>query len=290
MSDKTKVGVPATPSTPVERTALITQDTVNTTMALCAQDNEVLTEEMQQNLSAMGASAAQLEHDAGLGGGKFFTTAGGILKWDDNPLPGNTLICIVLDNILEYSYYEKAYHSDNIISPACFALGRDVDLMAPHTKAMSKQHTACSDCALNKWGSADVGRGKKCSNRRRLALIPAGSFSVETGITLFPSLDMLQESEIGYLRLPVTSVKAFSQYVTKINTLYKRPPFGMITRLTVDPHPEHHFKLSFTAVNKVSAPLLKLLMERHQEAASMIDFPYLQMDEQDQSDKPTAKY
>lgn len=118
------------------------------------------------------------------GGGKFFSLRAGVLQFDDAALPGNQMCVIVASWCLENVYYEEAFDADNRTPPTCFAFCKDPDAkdeMTPpdivdEEEDFERQSDLCKTCEKNEWGSARQGRGKACSNRRRLALIPAGTY------------------------------------------------------------------------------------------------------------------
>jgi hypothetical protein len=62
-------------------------------------------EEAAQSAKAHVAS----EETAASGGGRFFSLRAGQLSFDDAPLPGNQMACVVLDSLMENVYYEGAF-------------------------------------------------------------------------------------------------------------------------------------------------------------------------------------
>jgi len=70
-------------------------------------------------------------------------------------------------------------------------------------------------------GLADVGEGKACRNVRRLAVIAEGD------------LEDIENAEIAYLKLPVTSTKNFSAYLAKTLKPVGRP-FGRVSTIMLD--------------------------------------------------------
>lgn len=222
------------------------------------------------------ADAAKIAMEAEKGtGGNFFSIKGGILTFDGAPVTGNKMVVVILDSLLENVYYEGEYDVDNPTSPKCFAYARTEDGMKPHQQVFERgdqQSDLCSSCKHNVFGSADKGKGKACKNTRRLALIPAGTYDKDK-MTLYTKPEQFTSS-IAFLKLPVTSVKDYSLYVKQLATGLNRPPFGIITNVAVVPDPKNQFKVVFTAVEKVSDTLIQTMIQRNQEAATMIDFPY----------------
>lgn len=234
-----------------------------------------------EELAKQAEIAAGME--ANTGGGQFFSTKGGILSWQDAPLPGNQMAVIILDSILENVYYEGRYDPDVPQGPICFAFGRDEKTMRPHQIAIDAgghQHDQCAGCPMNEFGSAETGRGKACRNTRRLAMIPAGTFSQAGKFELFEEEEHFASTTIGFMKLPVTSVKGYSSFVKQVAGALRRPPFGIVTKVKVVPDPKTQFKVIFEPIMNIPDELMGNIMQRHEEAKSIIDFPYQPNDEE----------
>lgn len=228
-----------------------------------------------EQLAKEAAVAAGMEQNSG--GGQFFSVKGGILTWNDAPVPGNQMAVIVLDHILENVFYEGDFDPDNPGGPACFAFGREEKDMAPH-KIVVDAGTAvsekCLGCPNNEWGSSDKGRGKACRNTRRLALIPAGAFNEAGKFVPIDDEDHFVSTPIGYMKLPVTSVKGFAGFVKQVASALRRPPHGVIAKVKVVPDQKTQFKMTFETISKVDDSLMGAIMKRRDEVKPVIDFPY----------------
>jgi hypothetical protein len=234
-----------------------------------------------EELAKQAEIAAGME--ANTGGGQFFSLRGGILSWQDAPLPNNQMAVVILDSIFENVYYEGKYDPDTPQGPTCFALGRDEKTMRPHQIAIdagNQQHDQCAGCPMNEWGSSDVGRGKACRNTRRLAMIPAGTFNQAGKFGLFEEEEHFASTAIGFMKLPVTSVKGYSSFVKQVAGALRRPPFGIVTKVKVVPDPKTQFKVTFEPIMNIPDELMGTIMKRHEEAKSIIDFPYQPYDEE----------
>lgn len=221
--------------------------------------------------------------------GQFFSIKGGILSWNDAPLPGNQMAVVILDAILENVFYAEKFNPEVPQSPLCFAFGRDDVSMRPHelvVKAGNAQCDECKSCRYNAWGTADQGRGKACRNTRRLAMIPAGTLDPQTGkFTMFPD-DEFEKAGIGYMKLPVTSVKPYAGYVKQLAGVLKRPPFAVITKVRVVPDPKTQFKVLFEPLQNAPDQLISVLIKRNKEVAAVIDFPYVPFEDAPAAPKP----
>ena len=79
--------------------------------------NEVM--KWDDELAKMAQVAADMEETVT---GQFFSLKGGILSWNDAPVPNNEMAVIILDSILENVFYEGAYDPENIQGPFGFPL------------------------------------------------------------------------------------------------------------------------------------------------------------------------
>ena len=228
-----------------------------------------------EELAKQAAAAAQTE--ASTATGNFFSLKGGILAWNDSPMKNNEMAVIILDSVLENVYYGSDYDADEPKGPLCFAFGREEKDMAPHAdvvEAGTEQSETCHGCPMNEFGTADKGKGKACRNVRRMGLIPAGTFAKDGTFEPEEDEDAYRDAQLGFLKLPVTSVKGYAAYVKTLAASLKRPPLGVFTKITVVPDAKSQFRVTFEALGNVPNELMAAIMARKPEAVSTIDSPY----------------
>lgn len=248
----------------------------------------------EKRLEADAAIAAAQESLTG--GGQFIGTKSGQLTFNGAALPNNELRCIIADNIFENVYYEDEYDQDNPGAPRCFAYGRfdagtkkilGIDVMdestadggmAPHHSVLNPVHTDCATCPMNQFGTSKTGRGKACSNRRRLAILPVlgtmkkGNFQINTADT-----EHYMTAPLAYLKTPVTSSKVFGAYVSQVAGSLKKPPYAVFTKVFITPGGDNQFTVNFESIDVVPNSLGKIIGDRHDEAVAAIAFPYSQL-------------
>lgn len=225
-----------------------------------------------QELAKYAEAAA--EQEANAGGGNFFSLRGGQLTLNDNPLPNNEMGVVIVDSILENTYYEGGYNPDNSQGPKCYGFGRDEETIKPHDNVKEPNADRCKDCEFNQWGSAEVGRGKACKNRRRLAVVAGGVISKSGDFTPHKEPAIYTKSPVAFLALPVTSVNAYAAYVKQLAIMLKRPPWAVFTRIALESDAKTLFKVTFECLDTVPDALLGAIKARHDEVAATIDFPY----------------
>ena len=214
--------------------------------------------------------------------GQFFSIKGGTLSLGEIQMPGNQACVIILDSVRENTYYEGKYTEGENNPPVCYAYGRDGGEMAPHNSMrpyveqgtdanpsfFKPQHFPCIGCWANEWGSADQGRGKACQERRRLTMIPAGMYSPrpksrDFDLTPFDDPAHYADASVAMLRLPVTSVNGWAQYLNQISATLHRPPHGVITHIEVVPDPKSQYKVLFECLGLVPDELASVIMDRN---------------------------
>lgn len=226
------------------------------------------------------------------GGGGWFSLRSGMLSLGDAAMPNNEMAVVILDSMLENVFYDGAYNPDAISPPKCFAYGRDEATMAPHAvvfAAGQEENDKCSTCQRNEWGSAERGKGKACANRRRLSLIAAGDLSGSKRFEPYAT-DHFETSPVALLKLPVTSVKLFANYVRQVTGVIRRPPFGVITLVKVVPDPKTQFKVVCSLIDNVPDHLLPVIMRRREESRPLLEAPMpLTFDNDDEPAQPAPR-
>lgn len=255
----------------------------------------------RDEMSGAAKRAAEMEQNTG-SGGKFFTTRAGVLKYDDIAMPGNMIAAVILHGIYENTFYDSKFDPENRTPPTCFAFWDDTypDEMQPHAKVdedpetFTRQNDVCDGCPQNEWGSADTGKGKACGNRRRLALIPAGaikSLGKNKGFDteMFEDEDSFKKADLGFFKIPVTSVKGYSAYVREVSEQLGRPLWGVYTQISVVPDDRSQFKVEFELISEVPDELMDVIFKRHVEAKEAVAFPYQKREDDKEDDKAPVK-
>lgn len=222
-----------------------------------------------ERLAQLAGIAAKTEESVG-GGGQFISTKSGQLSFDGAEIPGNKMRVVVIDHILENAAFEGRFDPDAPQSPVCFAFGRDADEMVPHDNSVDKKNDTCSGCPLNEWGSADQGRGKACKNIRRLALITEDQ------------LEDIASAQPVFIKVPVTSGKAWAGYVKQLNSTLGRPPLAVVTEISLVPDPKTQFKMQFKLCEEIEdGDVIGDLIQLYERVSKEIDFPYQPPSEDD---------
>jgi hypothetical protein len=200
-------------------------------------------------------ASQQVEAEKGAGGPVFLSTKGGTLSYRDNPIAGNSIDVIILASPVERLYYTSRYDPTKPEGPACFALGPTLSDLKPNPASSSPQHSQCVGCPKDAWGSAaGGGKGKACSEKRRLLVMTADSITTPESVKV---------AEVAALRTPVTSVRPFATYLQTIATTTKRPLSSVITKISIVPDAKTQFKLNFQFVKAIDdMAIVRALIDR----------------------------
>lgn len=232
----------------------------------------------------------------------FITHRGGVFKAGDVEMP--ELCVVVLSFVPENAYYGANFDPDKLTPPQCFAFGTpgsgDEKGMAPHPAmaghdCFEPQAEDCASCPMNKFGSADKGKGKACKNTRRLMVIPAGVFSKKKGsrdldLQLFVGGDVPFEEAEEHLRsadqfaikVPPTSLDNWRKYVNLCASEFRRPVEGVITRVFIEPMSNGGHRLCFEPIDYLPDAAYPVVSQRAEAAAESLVQPYTPPDADEQ--------
>lgn len=193
------------------------------------------------------------------------STKAGVMSYQSQPIPGNKLLCIVVSSAFENRYYTGRFDPNKREAPKCYALSLTGEDMTPHHDVVEPESEACDTCPQYKWGSAGNGsKGKACKQVRRLGLIPAAA--VQAG--------NVASAEVALLSVPVTSAKNWANYVNSCALEFARPPFGMLTEISIVPSAKTQFEIKFTAQAVVSDEYLAAVYKRIEGINQNLLTPY----------------
>jgi hypothetical protein len=185
---------------------------------------------------------------------------GGVMTYEKVAIPGNKLQCIIVASIMQRQYYDKPFDPNKPASPICFAFhdGEDGVPWVPHEKAHEKQAEACALCPMSEWGSDPKGgKGKACKEIRKLAIIPG-----------------VASKEMALISIPVMSVKNWSNYVNGVAAQARRPPWGVVTEISVHPDARSQFVVKFDLVDLLPESQLGSVHGKLGLALEVLNTPY----------------
>lgn len=217
----------------------------------------------KETLKAEAKAVTAVEHASG----SKISLRSGVLSYLGTPVPDNKLDVVILDFAYEATYYEGSWDPESPENPRCFAISRipqdqEMAWPIPHETIPEPMSQTCLECPKNEWGSdfkdGKARRGKACKEKRRLVVIPASSLK---------SVEEVLAAEVATLSVPVTSVKRWQKFCSDIDSLYERPPFGVLTQLSTKPNPKNQFDLIFTVIGTIDDSNIGMAVMKKRKAA-----------------------
>ena len=231
----------------------------------------------EADLAAKATRQAAVEKPIGLF--KRINIVGGHLFIDDKAVKGDEMDIVVLASTHENQWFNKPYESGTPAVPACYAFGdlnaEDPEAeMKPHPAAEDPQCETCADCEHNRMGSALTGKGKACGNVRRL---------IVTTPDALKGPKELKEAEARQLKIPVMSTRNWARYVNDLNEEVKRPPYGVVTGMSVVPDKKSLWQVLFEFRELITfdGPLYEAMKARVAAEEKNLVVPYPRLEEQE---------
>ena len=146
-------------------------------------------------------------------------------------------------------YYSATFEEGSTGKPDCWS----ADGIKPDANVLSPVAKTCAACPNNVWGSrvSDSGKkGKKCADRRRLAVVGPADLATR-GV----------DCEKFLLHVPAGSLKGLAEYEKKVLTPKGIPYFAVVTRIGFDAtqaHPSLTFKATRFLTEQEAAAILEI--------------------------------
>jgi hypothetical protein len=230
------------------------------------------------------AAKAQDEQASEVLGVPRITHRGSILKIDDKKIDGNVLKCVVVTYGFAKKFFTKAFDPDSpAASPECYAFASSKPgaeaAMKPHEAAPGKVSEACAGCQHNKFGTAEKGKGKRCSDVRRV-LVLVGTDDPANVV----------KAQVRQIEVPPGSLRNWGNYQKTIKEISPYGLRGVVTEIGTEAQENGAYQLTFKATDRLSKDFIKALVEKERAVESELftPFPVLETEEKPQT-KRSAK-
>lgn len=122
----------------------------------------------------------------------------------DGTILGDNFDAIIIEYISVNRFYVGQYSPSTPQPPACYAMNKNIDLMAPPDDVPEKQAEACKVCPQNAWGSDPRGgNGKACKNCRDIVLV-------------LPANAADEDPPLYFMSVSPTGIKNFDACVARV--------------------------------------------------------------------------
>jgi len=173
------------------------------------------------------AQAAAMNERTAPATGISIRTAGKKFSFPDGRKSDGPIEVVVVDFVAKNEFYEGDFDKDNIVPPACFAIGTIPTKLVASDNSPQKQSDDCASCPMNAFGSK--GKGKACSNTRLLAVVEPG----------------VEDAPMYTLKVSAMGLKSFDGFVQSTSRTFQLPPVGVVVTVAFDDN-EDYPKLVFS--------------------------------------------
>lgn len=215
---------------------------------------------------------------------------GGILKTPDGKkVEGNKIPLAIITYGLVKTYYAEAYDPNaEGQTPDCYAFataepGAEAKMM-PHAQARSPQSPeGCATCPHNRFGTAEKGNGKRCSDKRRVLAV------VEV-----KDKKSIQAAQVCQFEIPPGSLRNWGNYLKSLKEIVASGNVRQVlTEFSAEPSETGAHVLTFKPIGKLAKEQALALIEKgkQMEQELFTPFPNIQRDEPkpQRSEKARAK-
>lgn len=231
----------------------------------------------EQKMADMAKEAVESASSTG-GTSKKIGTRGGRFTIDGAEVDGNVLQVVVLDFLVDVTYYEDDFDPDDVTPPTASALGRDErTLVWAEGSHPDYAGEPLKDSPVFQWGSADKGRGKAAKSRRRLLVIDSDDLEED-----------IAAAEVRKLMVPVTSGKEWDAYVKQV-AAHGRPPCGVLTEISIHSHPKYQFELKFKMLGLVEGEFMQEILDKRETVQDELFMPYSAYDSEPEQEEAPAR-
>lgn len=193
--------------------------------------------------------------------------AGGFMKMNDVLVPNNKLPCIILGYAFINEWYSGPYDPSDAKQPDCYAIKLDGKGMAPPDTLETRVSPDCDTCPKMKWEPNPAKPGKvykQCKEKRKLIVMAASA--VKEGD--------VETAALATINIPVMSVANWSKYVAECAAEHSRPPWAVLTEISVVPNPRSLFEVKFKGLGTVADDYLGKINARLSKADEILLTPF----------------
>ena len=206
----------------------------------------------------------------------------GIIKIDSKPVADNKLSLAIVDFVFSKSYFKEKYVKGKAQVPVCYGYGRKEEEVLPHAAAPEKVCESCKGCEHNKFFTAEIGKGKRCKDERKLLCVVATD-----------DPESIQAAEMRTLSIPPGSLKNWGKYLAQISEVSPYGVRGVMTEISTEPGASGAYAITFKPVDRLAKETVREVVSRSKgaDALLMTAWPKLEAQEEQaqRSDKARSK-
>lgn len=216
------------------------------------------------------------------------THASSVLMIDGQKVKDNKLLVIPIGIAYAKTYFKGKYVQGASDTPGCYAFGAESDKgLHPHPQAPDKQAPDCDTCEHNKFGTAELGRGKRCSDKRRVAFILAADLAKDGEAEVAKAV---AKALIYQIEVPPGSLRGFGTF---LKSLEDATVYGSIQEAVVQISTENvagkAYTVNFEFMDRVPAQAMPYLLKRAEGVYEQLSQPFPVIEQEDKAPAKPVK-
>jgi hypothetical protein len=216
------------------------------------------------------------------------THKGSVLAIEGKKVADKVIRCIVIGLVYAKQWFEHEYEQGSKDTPGCYAFGLESDKgLHPHVAAPLKQADACDGCAHNKFGTALKGKGKRCSDVRRLLVLLADDIAKDGEEETNKAIAKAQQYQIS---IPSGSLKGFGLYLKSLDAV---TPHGSIheaiTEISTEGSESGAYTVNLRFLAEVPRKAMPALLKRGEPAFDLLSQPFPIIEQEEKQDTKPVK-
>lgn len=201
---------------------------------------------------------------------------------------GSELVGVVVEVAWAKEYYDKPYVPGVAATPICYAFGRSEKGLSAHPASpepVNKQAdgtSPCDSCHFNKFGTANVGKGKMCKDKPRLMILLQHDAKDEA---------TAKKASCYMLSIPPTSLRNISSYLEFIKDATPHANIReAFTKVKVQCKPgTTYYELLFEFAGLVPKTVMPAIIARGPSAYSQLTQPFPSLEAAEVPDTKAVK-
>ena len=190
----------------------------------------------------------------------------GKIKIDQKPVADNKLKVAIVDYIFSKAYFAEKYVKGKAQVPACYGYGASEPEVVIHDAVEEKNRqcdTGCKDCEHNLFFTAEVGKGKRCKDERKLLVVVAND-----------DPESIAAAEMRTLSVPPGSLKNWGKYLAGIDEITPYGVRGVMTEISTEDGAAGAYALTFKPVDRLAKETVREIVRRSEKSAAMLVTPW----------------
>ena len=212
---------------------------------------------------------------------------GGVLTLDGKRVvdaEGRNRVQIVpLGLVYGKELYQTEYTPGSNETPICYAFGERSDKgLVAHTASPDRQNTKpdgsspCDGCQHNAFGTALKGRGKRCSDKRKIPFLLASDLARGQQVKTPEEWEKLvRKAPMYQMSIPSGSLRSFGQFLGNLKDIAAHEDLTeVVVEVRTEPNPNGAFTVELQALDAVPVQAMPALLKRAEGVFGLMAQPF----------------